>query len=169
MNILSGGIPDTVSTLPELEVLDLGSNRLNRSISPFLAEMKGSGSSTSKTTTSTAWCRSAPSLCSGSGCSRLPGTASCATTGPCCWPSSPSASRRAKSTGSRCCRRRPRRRAVRQVRVPGAAAAGHGAVGEERGLRRRAQGIFGRRDRHKGGPSAAVRGVAVGLSCLALF
>jgi hypothetical protein len=40
-NRLSGGIPDTLSTLPELEVLDLGSNRLNGSIPPFLAEMHG--------------------------------------------------------------------------------------------------------------------------------
>ncbi|KAL5220248.1 hypothetical protein ABZP36_024961 [Zizania latifolia] len=40
-NSISGGIPDTVSTLPELEVLNLGSNRLNGSIPPFLAEMRG--------------------------------------------------------------------------------------------------------------------------------
>jgi hypothetical protein len=40
-NTLSGGIPDTVSTLPELEVLNLGSNRLNGSIPLFLAEMRG--------------------------------------------------------------------------------------------------------------------------------
>ncbi|CAL4947425.1 unnamed protein product [Urochloa decumbens] len=40
-NTLSGGIPDTVSTLPELEVLDLGSNRLNGSIPALLAEMRG--------------------------------------------------------------------------------------------------------------------------------
>ncbi|KAF7030711.1 hypothetical protein CFC21_042186 [Triticum aestivum] len=40
-NSLSGGIPETVSTLPELEVLNLGSNRLNGSIPPFLSEMRG--------------------------------------------------------------------------------------------------------------------------------
>ncbi|KAL6614519.1 hypothetical protein ACP70R_036789 [Stipagrostis hirtigluma subsp. patula] len=40
-NSLSGGIPDTVSTLPELEVLNLGSNRLNGSIPLFFAEMRG--------------------------------------------------------------------------------------------------------------------------------
>ncbi|GJM93122.1 hypothetical protein PR202_ga09651 [Eleusine coracana subsp. coracana] len=40
-NTISGGVPDTVSTLPELEVLDLGSNRLNGSIPLFLTEMKG--------------------------------------------------------------------------------------------------------------------------------
>lgn len=40
-NTLSGGIPDTVSTLPELEVLNLGSNRFNGSIPLFLAEMRG--------------------------------------------------------------------------------------------------------------------------------
>ncbi|GJN17661.1 hypothetical protein PR202_gb04747 [Eleusine coracana subsp. coracana] len=40
-NTLSGGVPDTVSTLPELEVLDLGSNRLNGSIPLFLTEMRG--------------------------------------------------------------------------------------------------------------------------------
>ncbi|XP_066314995.1 receptor-like protein 51 [Miscanthus floridulus] len=40
-NTLSGGIPDTLSTLPELEVLNLGSNRLNGSIPLFLAEMRG--------------------------------------------------------------------------------------------------------------------------------
>ncbi|CAO1945993.1 unnamed protein product [Urochloa humidicola] len=40
-NTLSGAIPDTVSTLPELEVLNLGSNRLNGSIPEFLAEMRG--------------------------------------------------------------------------------------------------------------------------------
>jgi hypothetical protein len=40
-NTLSGGVPDTVSTLPELEVLDLGSNRLNGSIPLFLSEMRG--------------------------------------------------------------------------------------------------------------------------------
>ncbi|XP_066307172.1 receptor-like protein 51 [Miscanthus floridulus] len=40
-NTISGGIPDTLSTLPELEVLNLGSNRLNGSIPLFLAEMRG--------------------------------------------------------------------------------------------------------------------------------
>ncbi|KAF8696429.1 hypothetical protein HU200_037344 [Digitaria exilis] len=40
-NTLSGAIPDTVSTLPELEVLNLGSNHLNGSIPMFLAEMRG--------------------------------------------------------------------------------------------------------------------------------
>uniref|UniRef100_A0A0D9V5N7 Leucine-rich repeat-containing N-terminal plant-type domain-containing protein n=1 Tax=Leersia perrieri TaxID=77586 RepID=A0A0D9V5N7_9ORYZ len=40
-NSISGGIPDTVPTLPELEVLNLGSNRLNGSIPSFLAEMRG--------------------------------------------------------------------------------------------------------------------------------
>lgn len=40
-NALSGGIPDTVSTLPEIEVLNLGSNRLNGSIPLFLTEMRG--------------------------------------------------------------------------------------------------------------------------------
>lgn len=40
-NSLSGGIPDTLSTLPELQVLNLGSNRLNGSIPRFLSGMKG--------------------------------------------------------------------------------------------------------------------------------
>ncbi|BAS74358.1 Os01g0750400 [Oryza sativa Japonica Group] len=40
-NSISGRIPDTVSTLPELEVLNLGSNRLNGSIPQFLSEMRG--------------------------------------------------------------------------------------------------------------------------------
>ncbi|XP_015697293.2 receptor-like protein 51 [Oryza brachyantha] len=40
-NSISGGIPETISTLPELEVLNLGSNRLNGSIPQFLAEMRG--------------------------------------------------------------------------------------------------------------------------------
>uniref|UniRef100_A0A0E0JNQ7 Leucine-rich repeat-containing N-terminal plant-type domain-containing protein n=1 Tax=Oryza punctata TaxID=4537 RepID=A0A0E0JNQ7_ORYPU len=40
-NSISGRIPDTISTLPELEVLNLGSNRLNGSIPQFLSEMRG--------------------------------------------------------------------------------------------------------------------------------
>ncbi|CAD6236765.1 unnamed protein product [Miscanthus lutarioriparius] len=144
-NTISGGIPDTLSTLPELEVPNLGSNRLNGSILLFLAEMRGLRGSTWRTTTSTAWCRSPPSSCPGCACSGPPGTASCATTG--------------RGRG-----------AVRQVRVPGAAAPCHGAVGAKRGLRRRRWGQRGgRRRRHEGWTQRDGARVAIGLSCLAFL
>ncbi|GJN17663.1 hypothetical protein PR202_gb04749 [Eleusine coracana subsp. coracana] len=152
-NTLSGGVPDTVSTLPELEVLDLGSNRLNGSIPLFLTEnARAQGAQPREQRLSTAWSRSAPSFCRGCGCSGQRETPSSATTGP-CW-------RRRWPSGVAPCDKYGF-----PVLPPPATAQSERNADYDDGYRDPADAGGDAR----GGPSVAVLGVAIGLSCLAFL